>query len=219
MFQWSLVARTYESRGRSASTSPRNSSAWPREYTFAVSMKSIPTSNAFATHASACSRPMPPPYVSQEPSESSETIRSLEPSLLRRMASTLTVSVHAVPQLDAIGIVSSDLARTRAFYSELGIEVAEGDDHVEATMPNGLRLMVDTEDVIRSFNPDWTRATGNQVALAFACESPAEVDELYARVVAAGFEGEKEPWDAFWGHRYAQLRDPDGVPVDLFAAL
>jgi uncharacterized glyoxalase superfamily protein PhnB len=135
------------------------------------------------------------------------------------MASTLTVSVHAVPQLDAIGIVSSDLARTRAFYSQLGIEFAEGDDHVEATMPNGLRLMVDTEDVIRSFNPGWNRATGNQLALAFACDSPAEVDELYARVVAAGFEGEKEPWDAFWGHRYAQLRDPDGVPVDLFAAL
>ncbi len=135
------------------------------------------------------------------------------------MVSTLTVSVRAVPQLDAIGIVSSDLGRTRAFYRLLGIEFAEGDDHVEATMPNGLRLMVDTEDVVRSFRPDWTRATGNQLGIAFACESPAEVDGVYARVVEAGFEGEKEPWDAFWGHRYAQLRDPDGVPVDLFAAL
>ena len=38
-------------------------------------------------------------------------------------------------------------------------------------------------------------------------------------VTAAGFHGEKEPWDAFWGQRYAQVRDPDGVPVDLFAAL
>ena len=47
----------------------------------------------------------------------------------------------------------------------------------------------------------------------------AEVDELYARVVEAGFHGEKEPWDAFWGYRYAQLGDPDGVGVDLFAAL
>ncbi len=135
------------------------------------------------------------------------------------MGSTLTVSVRAVPQLDAIGIVSSDLVRTRVFYRLLGIEFGEGDDHVEATMPNGLRLMVDTEDVIRSFNPDWNRTTGNQLAVAFACGSPAEVDELYARVVAAGFDGEKEPWDAFWGHRYAQLRDPDGVPVDLFATL
>jgi uncharacterized glyoxalase superfamily protein PhnB len=124
-----------------------------------------------------------------------------------------------VPQLDAIGIVSSDLGRTRAFYALLGIEFGEGDGHVEATMPSGLRLMVDTEDVMRSFRPDWTRATGNQLALAFACGSPAEVDELYTRVAEAGFRGEKEPWDAAWGYRYAQLDDPDGVPVDLFAAL
>jgi catechol 2,3-dioxygenase-like lactoylglutathione lyase family enzyme len=121
--------------------------------------------------------------------------------------------------LDAIGIVSADLDRSRAFYRLLGVEIAEGDDHVEATMPNGLRLMFDTESVIRSFRPDWSRATGNQLALAFACGSPAEVDETYAIVVGAGFHGEKEPWDAFWGHRYAQLVDPDGVGVDLFAAL
>jgi catechol 2,3-dioxygenase-like lactoylglutathione lyase family enzyme len=124
-----------------------------------------------------------------------------------------------VPQLNAIGIVSRDLARSRAFYGLLGVEVAEGDDHVEATMPNGLRLMFDTEDVVRSFRPEWTRETGNQLGLAFECGSPAEVDEAYARVVAAGFHGEKEPWDAFWGQRYAQLQDPDGVPVDLFAPL
>ena len=135
------------------------------------------------------------------------------------MVSTLTVSVRAVPQLNAIGIVCSDMRRSVAFYGRLGIEFPEGNGHVEATLPNGLRLMLDTEDVIRSFRPEWTRETGNQLGLAFACGSPAEVDELYARVVAAGFEGEKEPWDAFWGHRYAQLRDPDGVPVDLFAAL
>lgn len=135
------------------------------------------------------------------------------------MAATLTASVGAVPQLDAIGIVSADLGRTRAFYRLLGVEFGEGDDHVEAKMPNGLRLMVDAEHVIRSFRPDWTRATGNQFALAFECASPAEVDEVYARVVDAGFAGEKEPWDAFWGYRYAQLADPDGVGVDLFAAL
>jgi uncharacterized glyoxalase superfamily protein PhnB len=135
------------------------------------------------------------------------------------MSATVSSSVGVVPHLDSVGIVSSDLARSRAFYRLLGVEIAEGDDHVEATMPNGMRLMLDTEDVLRSFRPDWTRATGNQLALAFACESPAEVDAVYARVVEAGFEGEKEPWDAFWGYRYAQLRDPDGVPVDLFAAL
>ena len=124
-----------------------------------------------------------------------------------------------MPQLNAIGIVSSDLDRSRAFYRLLGVEIAEGSDHVEATLPSGVRLMLDTEEVVRSFRPDWSRTTGNQVALAFECASPAEVDDTYARVVAAGFHGEKDPWDAFWGQRYAQLADPDGVPVDLFAPL
>jgi uncharacterized glyoxalase superfamily protein PhnB len=124
-----------------------------------------------------------------------------------------------MPQLNALGIVTSDLSRSLVFYRALGLDVPDGDGHVETTFPNGFRLMFDTEEVIRSFEPEWTRAAGNQAALAFECASPAEVDEVYARVVAAGFEGHKEPWDAFWGQRYAQLRDPDGVPVDLFAPL
>jgi uncharacterized glyoxalase superfamily protein PhnB len=135
------------------------------------------------------------------------------------MFPTLTVTVLAVPQLNAIGIVCSDMRRSVAFYGQLGIEFPEGNGHVEATLPNGVRLMLDTEEVIQSFRPDWSRAAGNQLALAFECSAPEEVDELYARVVAAGFDGEKEPWDAFWGQRYAQLSDPDGVPVDLFASL
>ena len=124
-----------------------------------------------------------------------------------------------MPDLNAIGIVCADMARSVAFYGLLGIEFPEGNGHVEATLPNGVRLMLDSEEVVRSFRADWERATGNQLGLAFECRSPEEVDEFYARVVAAGFDGEKEPWNAFWGQRYAQLLDPDGVPVDLFAAL
>ena len=32
---------------------------------------------------------------------------------------------------------------------------------------------------VRGFRPDWTRATGNQIGLAFECESAAEVDAAY----------------------------------------
>jgi uncharacterized glyoxalase superfamily protein PhnB len=125
-----------------------------------------------------------------------------------------------MPELNAIGIVSSNLAASIAFYRLLGVEFPEdGEDHIEATLPSGARFMLDAEEVVRSFRPDWERATGNQLALAFECESPAAVDETYEQVTAAGFVGEKEPWDAFWGQRYAQLSDPDGVPVDLFAQL
>ena len=123
-------------------------------------------------------------------------------------------------ELNAIGIVASELARTIAFYRLLGVDVPEGGEgHIEATLPSGVRFMLDSEDVIRSFRPDWARESGNQLALAFECSSPDEVDELFERVRTAGFEAEKEPWDALWGQRYAQVRDPDGVPVDLFAWL
>ena len=123
--------------------------------------------------------------------------------------------------LNAIGIVVSDMERSIGFYRLLGLDVPETPEegHVDASLPNGIRLMLDSEETIRSFRPDWARRAGNQIGLALECTSPAEVDETYARAVAAGFEGEKEPWDAFWGQRYAQLADPDGVPVDLYAAL
>ncbi len=38
-------------------------------------------------------------------------------------------------------------------------------------------------------------------------------------LVADGYENHLDPFDAFWGQRYASVRDPDGNAVDLFAAL
>jgi catechol 2,3-dioxygenase-like lactoylglutathione lyase family enzyme len=126
-----------------------------------------------------------------------------------------------MPQLNAIGIVASSMAESIRFYRLVGLDVPETPDegHVDAFLPNGVRFMLDTEEMLRSFRPDWKREPGNQIGLALECESPAEVDEIFARVAGAGYEAEKEPWDAFWGQRYAQLRDPDGVPVDLYASL
>jgi uncharacterized glyoxalase superfamily protein PhnB len=126
-----------------------------------------------------------------------------------------------VAVLNAIGIAVSDMQASIRFYRLLGLDVPDdpGEGHVDIPLPEGGRLMLDSEDVIRSFLPDWTRTNGNQVSLAFECESPAKVDELYERAVEAGYEGEKAPWDAFWGQRYALLGDPDGVRVNLYAAL
>jgi len=90
------------------------------------------------------------------------------------------------PQLDAFGIVVSDMARSLAFYRELGLEFPEGSEnegHVEAQLSGGMRYMLDTEDI------------------------------------AAGGKMHMEPMDAFWGQRYAQVQDPDGTVIDLYAAL
>jgi len=125
------------------------------------------------------------------------------------------------PVLNAVGIVASDMARSLDFYRRLGLDVPDTPDegHVNIPLPNGLRLMLDSEEEIRKFRPDWIRRPGNQFSLAVQCDSSAEVDQLYSQMSSAGYPGDKDPWDAFWGQRYAQLRDPDGVPVDLYATL
>jgi catechol 2,3-dioxygenase-like lactoylglutathione lyase family enzyme len=127
------------------------------------------------------------------------------------------------PQLDLFGIVVSDMTRSLAFYRKLGLEFPEGaesEGHAEAQLPGGLRYALDTEETMRSFDPEWQRPTGGHaVGGAFRCESPDEVDGVYAELLAAGGSAHKEPWDAFWGMRYAQLADPDGTVIDLYAPL
>ena len=126
-----------------------------------------------------------------------------------------------MPLLNAIGIVTSDMARSIRLYRVLGVELPETPDegHVDTLLPNGIRFMLDTEGEVRKFDPQWRRETGNQLGLAFECQDPAQVDEVYAHLIEAGFHADKEPWDAFWGQRSAQVRDPDGVLVALYAGL
>jgi catechol 2,3-dioxygenase-like lactoylglutathione lyase family enzyme len=128
------------------------------------------------------------------------------------------------PRLALIELVVSDMAATLAFYRRLGLQIppdADGQPHVDVELGGGLRLAWDTEETIRSFDPDWSppARAGHRATLAFACDTPAEVDEVWAELTAAGYEGHLVPWDAFWGMRYASVRDPDGTPVDLFATL
>ncbi|MEV7339353.1 VOC family protein [Streptomyces sp. NPDC093544] len=127
------------------------------------------------------------------------------------------------PRFDLIGIAASDMAASLAFYRRLGLSFPEGSEdqpHVETELPGGLRLALDTDEVIRSFHPGYRPSTsGGRVSLAFLCDSPAEVDSVYDDLVGAGHHGELKPWDAVWGMRYAVVQDPDGNGVDLFARL
>ncbi|WP_406863759.1 VOC family protein [Streptomyces sp. HUAS MG47] len=125
------------------------------------------------------------------------------------------------PRLDLVGLVVADMAASLAFYRRLGLDLpagAENAPHVEAVLPGGLRIAWDTEEVVRSFDPQWTRpGGGDRMGLAFRCDSPAQVDAVYEELVAAGHRGHLKPWDAEWGQRYAVVLDPDGCGVSLFA--
>ncbi len=124
-------------------------------------------------------------------------------------------------RFDALGMVVNDMAATLAFYRQLGLDIpsdADSEGHVEAVLPGGIRLMWDTVDLVRSFS-EWDPPVGGRpISLAFLCERPEDVDSTYASLVAAGHRSHVAPFDAFWGQRYATVLDPNGNPVDLFAA-
>jgi catechol 2,3-dioxygenase-like lactoylglutathione lyase family enzyme len=128
--------------------------------------------------------------------------------------------VTVVASFAAVGIVVADLPESVRFYRALGLDVPDPDgDHLDIAVSNGFRLMLDTVELVRGIDPDWAPPSGHAFAFAFECESPGGVDQLYARLVEEGFRSKKEPWDAFWGQRYASVLDPDGNQVDLFAPL
>lgn len=123
---------------------------------------------------------------------------------------------------DMVGMVTRDMASTLAFYRLLGLDIptpGADEQHVEITTPNGYRIAWDDVELIKGFKPEWVEPAGQRMSLAFKCDSSAEVDTLFRRVVDAGHAGVMEPWDAVWGQRYAIVADPDGNHVDLFAGL
>ncbi|MDO5495326.1 MAG: VOC family protein [bacterium] len=125
--------------------------------------------------------------------------------------------------LGFIGIVTSDMAASLRFYRALGVQIPEGLDgegHVDATLADGTALAWDTLEVIRSFDPDYTVPVGgHRIALSFSMGTADDVDRVYAELTGAGHTGHVPPFDAFWGQRYATLKDPDGNSIDLFAEL
>lgn len=125
-------------------------------------------------------------------------------------------------KLNAVGITSKDLKRTVTFYELLGFkfpEFSDNEQHLEPLPTEGsVRLMIDTYELVKGLiENEPVPATHSTFALEF--DSPSEIDEIVKRLHEAGETVIKQPWDAFWGQRYAIVADPDGYMIDLYAAL
>jgi uncharacterized glyoxalase superfamily protein PhnB len=119
-----------------------------------------------------------------------------------------------------VGLVTSNMAEAIRFYRLLGLQFPDPDGpYVEASTPGGLRVSLNDLEMMKTVLPEWVEPAGQRISLAFMCDSPADVDATYALLQSEGFSGYKEPWDAFWGQRYAIVTDPDGNHVELAAAL
>jgi predicted enzyme related to lactoylglutathione lyase len=122
-------------------------------------------------------------------------------------------------EIAAVAVSATDLDRAVAFYELLGFSFPppEADaQHVEA--PGPVRLMIDSAALLTELNGEPPRP-GTASPFALLGASPAEVDEVVARVSAAGHTVVHPPFDAPWGQRYATVADPDGYRIDLFCPL
>ena len=127
----------------------------------------------------------------------------------------------ATPVLDQVNLVVSDIEAAVAFYRRLGVEIADSPPpwdrhHVSAVAPEGSALDLDIDS--DEFAAKWG-FEGRGPVLGFRFESREDVDATFAELVAAGYEGRREPHDAFFGARFAIVMDPDGNAVGLMSRI
>lgn len=124
--------------------------------------------------------------------------------------------------ISAIGVTSKDLKKTVKFYETLGFvfpEFKEDEDHIESTSSkNGLRLMIDDYKIVEEIIGEKPKASNHSV-FAIEADSPKDVDNMVDKLRENNYIIKKEPWDAFWGQRYAVVQDPDGYLIDIFKNL
>ena len=124
-------------------------------------------------------------------------------------------------KLNAVGVSSRDLKKSVAFYTLLGFEFPSfksDEQHVEVSSHEGAKLMIDKASLVKDIIGEEPRPA-NHSPFAIEYDSPEELNVTAKKIKDAGFTIVKEPWDAFWGQRYAIVQDPDGYKVDLYANL
>ena len=103
--------------------------------------------------------------------------------------------------ISAITLATHDMRRAVRFYRALGFDLARGSEASGFTTfragPGYLNLIAQGDDKRWSW---WGR-------VIFHVD---DVDAVFDRARAAGFQPSAAPRDAEWGERYFHLTDPDG---------
>jgi len=106
-----------------------------------------------------------------------------------------------IESISAVTLATRDMRRAVQFYRMLGLQLAHGGEEAAFTSfragPNFLNLISQPIERPRGW---WGRVIFYE----------PNVDELYARLVAAGCRPLTAPRDAEWGERFFHLTDPDG---------
>jgi predicted lactoylglutathione lyase len=129
-------------------------------------------------------------------------------------------------RLTQLNLVVTKVAASRDFYAHLGLDFSDGGDpawagrHVSAVGAGGgaagsLDVDLDSASFAQQWNVGWPGGSG--VVIGFGVPTRHAVDELVAELVGAGHAVQQQPYDAFWGARYAVVSDPDGNAVGIMS--
>ncbi len=127
---------------------------------------------------------------------------------------------------DQLNLVCADLEAAIAFYRLLGVAIPEQSLWGSETRPHHVSdiafgpgsMDLDSTELADVYNAG--HRTGGSVGgcvLGFRLSSRQAVDDLHKRMVDAGHPSRQEPYDTWWGARYAIVADPDGRDVGIMS--
>ena len=128
------------------------------------------------------------------------------------------------PVLDQLNIVVRDMEAAVDFYRRLGVEIQGTTPAWQEWLPHhrtietgdGMDVDLDSAAFAAQWSTGWPKGKAG-VVIGFRVGSREDVDALYAELTDAGYAGQQEPYDAFWGARYAVVEDPSGNAVGLMS--
>lgn len=122
------------------------------------------------------------------------------------------------PVFNQVNLVVNDMEASIAFYRLLGVTIPDTDDplhaHHRSVETPGVHLDLDSTTFARHWDTGWT---GADAVFTFHVSSRQAVDDTYTTLIGAGYEGEQSPYDAFFGARFAIVRDPDHHAVGIMS--
>jgi len=128
-----------------------------------------------------------------------------------------------MPDLHMLNLVVRDIEASAEFYRRLGVArppSAVTGGHVALKTPGGFSLELDEAESAQLWHAGFRSDPASVgVVIGFALESREAVDDRYAELTSAGYQGRQPPFDAFWGARYAIVADPDGNDVGLMSPI
>jgi uncharacterized glyoxalase superfamily protein PhnB len=129
----------------------------------------------------------------------------------------------STPRFDQINVVVADPGAAMSFLAALGAEADAVTPGWEEWAAHHRKLPVAGEFEVEVDSARFARHWGglpdgfSGVVVNLRVDERDEVDALYTRALEAGGTGLREPYDAFWGSRFATLMGPGPLAVGLIS--